>query len=160
VLVLDEMDAKRAEIAVVQAPVDWNGQAKQTLNPSCYLDKAALNPVKVSPSQEVMSQMLRRRLWGKDGSAKQSSEIGRVDAATLAVVQKHRELQEGLTDEMVVLAAQLKDSSMLMDVSLQDTEDVLGSAEAALEHTLASTDHVNMRAGRLYSQSWQTNCLT
>ncbi|CAM6059482.1 unnamed protein product [Sphagnum tenellum] len=58
------MDAKRAEIAVVQAP---------------------------------------------------SSEIGRVDAATLAVVQKHRELQEGLTDEMVVLAAQLKDSSMLMD---------------------------------------------
>ncbi len=45
--VLDEMDAKRAEIAVVQAPVDWNGQAKQTLNPSCYLDKAALNPVKV-----------------------------------------------------------------------------------------------------------------
>ncbi len=30
---LDEMDAERAEIAVVQAPVDWNGQAKQTLNP-------------------------------------------------------------------------------------------------------------------------------
>jgi hypothetical protein len=52
-----------------------------------------------------------RRLWGKDGSAKQSSEIGRVDAATLAAVQKHKELQEGLTDEMVVLAAQLKDSS-------------------------------------------------
>jgi hypothetical protein len=33
VLMLDEMDAERAEIAVVQAPVDWNGQAKQTLNP-------------------------------------------------------------------------------------------------------------------------------
>jgi SNARE protein 1 len=79
-----------------------------------------------------MSQTLRRRLWGKDGSAKQSSEIGRVDAATLEAVQKHRELQEGLTDEMVVLAAQLKDSSMLMDVSLQDTEHILGSAEAAL----------------------------
>ncbi|CAM6010730.1 unnamed protein product [Sphagnum balticum] len=121
------MDAKRAEIAVVQALVDWNGQAKQTLNPSCYLDKAALNP---------------------------SSEIGRVDAATLAAVQKHKELQEGLTDEMVVLAAQLKDSSMLMDVSLRDTDHILGSAETALEHTLASTDHVNMRTGRLYSQSW------
>jgi SNARE protein 1 len=76
-----------------------------------------------------------------------------VDAATLGAVQKHRELQEGLTDEMVALAAQLKDSSMLMDVSLQDTEHILGSAEAASEHTLASTDHVNMRAGRLYSQS-------
>jgi len=75
-------------------------------------------------------------------------------------VQKYRELQEGLTDEMVVLAAQLKDSSVLMDVSLWDTEHILGSAEAALEHTLASTDNVNMRAGRLYSQSWQTNCLT
>jgi hypothetical protein len=163
VLVLDEMDAKRAEIAVVQAPVDWNGQAKQTLNPKPKLlpGQSSPEPSKsVSPSQEVMSQMLRRRLWGKDGSAKQSSEIGRVDAATLAVVQKHREVQEGLTDEMVVLTAQLKDSSMLMDVSLQDTEDVLGSAEAALEHTLAFTDHVNMRAGRLYLKSWQTNCLT
>jgi SNARE protein 1 len=96
-----------------------------------------------------MSQTLRRRLWGKDGSAKQSSEIGRVDAATLAAVLKHKKLQEALTDEMVVLAAQLKDSSMLMDVSLRDTEHILGSAEAALEHTLASTDHVNMIIGLL-----------
>jgi hypothetical protein len=84
VLVLDEMDAKRAVIAVVQAPVDWNGQAKQTLNPKPKLlpGQSSLEPSKsVSPSQKVMSQTLRRRLWGKDGSTKQSSEIGRVDAA-------------------------------------------------------------------------------
>lgn len=155
VVVPDVMDTKTAEIGVTQAPVDWNEQAKQLLpgrNPE---------PSKtLSPSQAAVSQTLRRRLRGEDGNAKQSSEIARVDAATQALVQKHRELQEGLTDEMVVLAAQLKDSSMLMDVSLQDTEHVLDSTEAALEHSLASTNRVNLRAGRLYSQSWKTTCLT
>ncbi len=50
VLVLDEMDAKRAEIAVVQAPVDWNGQAKQTLNPKPKLLPGQSSP---EPSKSV-----------------------------------------------------------------------------------------------------------
>lgn len=38
----------------------------------------------------------------------------------------NRKLQEDLTDEMVVLAQQLKENSLLMNRSLQDTEKVLG----------------------------------
>ncbi len=40
----------------------------------------------------------------------------------------------------------------------QDT--LLIGTEAALEHNLASTNHVILKAGRLYSQNWKTTCLT
>nr|XP_029121540.1 uncharacterized protein LOC105048970 isoform X1 [Elaeis guineensis]XP_029121541.1 uncharacterized protein LOC105048970 isoform X1 [Elaeis guineensis]XP_029121542.1 uncharacterized protein LOC105048970 isoform X1 [Elaeis guineensis]XP_029121543.1 uncharacterized protein LOC105048970 isoform X1 [Elaeis guineensis] len=46
----------------------------------------------------------------------------KLDAAAQSHIEKHRKLQEDLTDEMVVLAHQLKESSLLMNRSLQDTE--------------------------------------
>ncbi|XP_073117175.1 uncharacterized protein [Elaeis guineensis] len=48
----------------------------------------------------------------------------KLDAAAQSHIEKHRKLQEDLTDEMVVLAHQLKESSLLMNRSLQDTEKV------------------------------------
>jgi hypothetical protein len=44
----------------------------------------------------------------------------------------HRKLQEDLTDEMVDLARQLKESSMLMNQSVQDTDKVDFSVALAL----------------------------
>jgi SNARE protein 1 len=76
------------------------------------------------------------------------------------LVQRHRELQEGLTDEMVMLSAQLKESSLLMDQALHETDKVLESTEDAVEYSLASTNRANQRMGTLSSQSWKTSCLT
>ncbi|KAL5125742.1 hypothetical protein HKD37_02G005901 [Glycine soja] len=83
----------------------------------------------------------------------------KLDATAHAHVEKHRKLQEDLTDDMVVLAKQLKESSLTMSQSLQNTEKdssrisyfhsillVLLLNEKAIEHSLASTGLANVRA--------------
>jgi SNARE protein 1 len=114
--------------------------------------------------QQGMASM-RRRLRGDDvksgsGGGKPGREAVRVDASLQSLVQRHRELQEGLTDEMVMLSAQLKESSLLMDQALHETDKVLESTEDAVEYSLASTNRANQRMGTLSSQSWKTSCLT
>ncbi|XP_030439517.1 uncharacterized protein LOC115661371 isoform X1 [Syzygium oleosum] len=84
----------------------------------------------------------------------------KLDAAAQAHIEKHRKLQEDLTDEMVGLARQLKESSLVMSQSLQDTEKILDSTEKAVEHSLASTNRVNVRATEIYSESSKTTCFT
>ncbi|KAK6164540.1 hypothetical protein DH2020_001404 [Rehmannia glutinosa] len=72
----------------------------------------------------------------------------------------YRKLQEDLTDEMVDLARQLKESSLMMNQSIKNTENILDSTEKAVEHSLASTGHANSRAMDVYSQSLKTSCFT
>ncbi|XP_010263176.1 PREDICTED: uncharacterized protein LOC104601523 isoform X1 [Nelumbo nucifera] len=89
-----------------------------------------------------------------------SSAPIKLDASTQAHIEKHRKLQEDLTDEMVGLAQQLKESSLMMNRSLQDTEKILHSTEMAVEHSLASTGRANARAMEIYSESSKTTCFT
>ncbi|KAL2944113.1 Vesicle transport protein USE1 [Bienertia sinuspersici] len=51
-----------------------------------------------------------------------SSPLVKLDAAAESHIDKHRKLQEDLTDEMVGMARQLKESSLLMSRSLQNAE--------------------------------------
>ncbi|KAF3456637.1 hypothetical protein FNV43_RR01291 [Rhamnella rubrinervis] len=53
-----------------------------------------------------------------------SSTPVKLDAAAQAHIEKHRKLQDDLTDEMVGLARQLKERSLMMSRSVQDTEKV------------------------------------
>ncbi|KAK9275794.1 hypothetical protein L1049_023063 [Liquidambar formosana] len=84
----------------------------------------------------------------------------KLDATAQAYIEKHRKLQEDLTDEMVDLAQQLKESSLVMSQSLQNTEKILDSTEKAVEHSLASTGRANTRAMEIYSKSTKTTCFT
>ncbi|KAL0419795.1 UNVERIFIED_CONTAM: hypothetical protein Sradi_1393000 [Sesamum radiatum] len=78
-----------------------------------------------------------------------TSKSVKLDAAAQAHIEKHRKLQEDLTDEMVGLARQLKESSLMMSQSIKNTEKILDSTEQAVEHSLASTGHANSRAMEL-----------
>lgn len=82
----------------------------------------------------------------------------KLDAEAQAHIEKHRKLQEDLTDEMVDLARQLKESSLMMNQSVQATEKVLDSTERAVEHSLASTGRANSRAAEVYSLTSKTTC--
>ncbi|XP_045085565.1 uncharacterized protein [Aegilops tauschii subsp. strangulata] len=82
----------------------------------------------------------------------------KLDAEAQAHIEKHRKLQEDLTDEMVDLARQLKESSLLMNQSVQDTEKILDSTERAVEHSLASTGRATARASEVYSLASKTSC--
>ncbi|KAK3031650.1 hypothetical protein RJ639_035018, partial [Escallonia herrerae] len=84
----------------------------------------------------------------------------KLDAATHTHIEKHRKLQEDLTDEMVGLAQQLKERSLLMSQSVNDTEKILDSTEKAVEHSLASTGHASTRAMDVKSSSFKTTCFT
>ncbi|XP_022135542.1 uncharacterized protein LOC111007470 [Momordica charantia] len=89
-----------------------------------------------------------------------SSAPVKLDAAAISHIEKHRKLQEDLTDEMVGLAKQLKESSLIMSKSLENTEKILDSTEKAVEDSLATTGRVNKRAVEIYSESSKTSCFT
>ncbi|XP_015065529.1 uncharacterized protein LOC107010760 [Solanum pennellii] len=88
----------------------------------------------------------------------QSSAAVKLDDAARTHIEKHRKLQEDLTDEMVVLARQLKQSSLTMNQSIKNTKKILDSTEKAVEHSLASTWHATFRAMDVYSRSFKTTC--
>ncbi|XP_074320521.1 uncharacterized protein LOC141657254 isoform X2 [Silene latifolia] len=90
----------------------------------------------------------------------QSSKHVKLDAAAHSHIDKHRKLQEDLTDEMVQMARQLKENSLMMNRSVKNAEKILDSTEQAIEHSLASTSHVNVRATNVFSQSSKTSCFT
>ncbi|MCL7042858.1 hypothetical protein MKW94_009700 [Papaver nudicaule] len=125
-------------------------------------------PPRTEQDTQIPSPRLRRRLSSHAKVEDRSHEIKETDSAAPikldaeghAHIEKHRKLQEDLTDEMVELAQRLKESSLLMSRSVQDTEKVLESTERAVEHSLASTGNVNARAMEIYSQTFKTTCFT
>lgn len=84
----------------------------------------------------------------------------KLDAGAQEHISKHRKLQEDLTDEMVGLARQLKESTLMMNQSIKNTEKILDSTEQAVEHSLASTGRANTQAMAVYSQTSMTSCFT
>ncbi|PWA51566.1 vesicle transport protein, Use1 [Artemisia annua] len=146
---------------------------------SPVLDTAAFPELRVNTSFKenvskdeeesiILSPGLRRRLVassvehkGQDTfESSESSSPVKLDAAAQAHITKHRKLQEDLTDEMVVLARQLKESSLTMNKSIQNTERILDSTEKAVEHSLATTGRANTQAMAIYSQGSKTSCFT
>uniref|UniRef100_A0A2P2KFA6 Uncharacterized protein LOC105634413 n=1 Tax=Rhizophora mucronata TaxID=61149 RepID=A0A2P2KFA6_RHIMU len=95
-----------------------------------------------------------------DTTQSDASASVKLDAAAKAHIEKHRKLQEDLTDEMVGLAQQLKESSLMMNQSVQNTERILDSTEKAVEQSLAGTGRANVRALEVYSKSSKTTCFT
>ncbi|XP_016463316.1 uncharacterized protein LOC107786363 [Nicotiana tabacum] len=121
---------------------------------------------KAEESVSSVSEGLRRRVGVhsnneercRDTIDSDQSAAVKLDDAARAHIEKHRKLQEDLTDEMVILARQLKESSLMMNQSIKTTEKILDSAEKAVEHSLASTGHATSRAMDVYSRSFKTTC--
>ncbi|XP_050270072.1 uncharacterized protein LOC126714114 [Quercus robur] len=134
------------------------------------LEETVVNesPSKTGENHILPTPRLRRRFVPASNSEDRihdtteadSSAPVKLDAAAQAHIEKHRKLQEDLTDEMVGLARQLKESSLMMSNSLQNTEKILDSTEQAIEHSLASTGRANVRAMKIYSESSKTTCFT
>ncbi|KAL6646243.1 hypothetical protein ACP70R_017851 [Stipagrostis hirtigluma subsp. patula] len=142
-----------ASVPETEKPVDQSREEEST-----YEKEKEGSPISLSSG-------LRRRStahvdvgpnhWEKKG------DIGapiKLDAEAQAHIEKHRKLQEDLTDEMVELARQLKESSLLMNQSVQETEKILDSTERAVEHSLASTGRATSRAAEVYSLTSKTTC--
>ncbi|KAL1218578.1 hypothetical protein V5N11_012572 [Cardamine amara subsp. amara] len=116
-------------------------------------------------SRSPTSPQLRRRIVSTsskeqsyDTADADTSKPIKLDAAAQAHIDRQRKLQEDLTDEMVVLARQLKERSQMISQSVQNTENILDSTEEAIEQSLASTGHATTRATKIYSQSSKTSC--
>ncbi|KAK4846989.1 hypothetical protein QYF36_024051 [Acer negundo] len=68
----------------------------------------------ISPIYRLVSNFQDRT---HDTVKADTSEPVKLDAAAQAHIEKHRKLQDNLTDEMVGLARQLKESSLVMSQS-------------------------------------------
>eukprot|EP00262_Sarcandra_glabra_P005735 TRINITY_DN17529_c0_g1_i1.p1 TRINITY_DN17529_c0_g1~~TRINITY_DN17529_c0_g1_i1.p1 ORF type:complete len:242 (-),score=42.18 TRINITY_DN17529_c0_g1_i1:197-922(-) len=114
------------------------------------------------------SPVLRRRFPSHTRVVDRTHEISesdpltpvKLDSSAQAHIERHRKLQEDLTDEMVGLVQQLKESSYTMSRSMEATEKILDSTERAVEQSLASTDRANKRTMDIYSKSFKTTCFT
>ncbi|XP_078174930.1 uncharacterized protein LOC144568450 [Carex rostrata] len=158
---IEALATKLASIPPV--PVDDVKEIEET-----KVERISSTIEQTSNSIVISSSGLRRRTTinqerGENDHESKERETGapiRLDAEAQAHIEKHRKLQEDLTDEMVGLARQLKESSLVMSQSLQDTGKVLDSTERAVEHSLASTGRANVRAMEVYSKTSKTTCFT
>ncbi|KAF7087822.1 hypothetical protein CFC21_090980 [Triticum aestivum] len=113
-----------------------------------------------------LSAVLRRRSTaqveaGTSNNERKERDTGapiKLDSEAQAHIEKHRNLQDSLIDEMVDLARQLKESSLVVNQSVQDTVKILDSTERAMEHSLASTGSATARASEVYSLASKTTC--
>ncbi|KAG2607441.1 hypothetical protein PVAP13_4NG247800 [Panicum virgatum] len=87
-----------------------NTKVESPISLSSGLRRRPAAPVEVGPSHQERK--------GDMGA------LIKLDAEAQARIEKHRKLQEDLTDEMVELARQLKESSLMMNQSVQETEKV------------------------------------
>ncbi|KAL8530334.1 hypothetical protein ACS0TY_007387 [Phlomoides rotata] len=155
------------KIEAIAAKLDVAESSTQVSEEPSFEDKIRESP-STSEGESIHSPKgLRRRLLrpseGKSPSNVEDSNTTKsvkLDTAAQTHIEKHRKLQEDLTDEMVVLARQLKESSLMMNQSIKSTEKILDSTEKAVEHSLASTGHANSRAMEIYSKSLKTSCFT
>ncbi|XP_069149446.1 uncharacterized protein [Solanum lycopersicum] len=150
------------------SPVPARPKLPAILCDTCYLrwynllileitEKRAYFMQYVATLRELLEQLAKER--NPDGlprisKAKVNEYAENIEyvAAKLAVPT------EDLTDEMVVLARQLKESSLMMNQSIKNTKKILDSTEKAVEHSLASTWHATSRAMDMYSRSFKTTC--
>ncbi|KAK3020992.1 hypothetical protein RJ639_045457 [Escallonia herrerae] len=115
---------------------------------------------KIEGSPVHPSAGLRRRVAARDTVEADGSTPVKLDTGAQTSIEKHRKLQESLTNEMVGLAKQLKERSLTMSRSIKDTEKILDSTEKAVEHSLASTGHASARTMEVNSSSFKTTCFT
>nr|KAJ0185334.1 hypothetical protein LSAT_V11C900458890 [Lactuca sativa] len=158
----EKIEAIAAKLAI---PVLESVQTPELRVKTCVKE----NSSKKEEESINLSPGLRRRLVPSSGehrgqdsceSSSGSSSPVKLDAAAQVHITKHRKLQEDLTDEMVDLARQLKERSLLMNKSIQNTERILDSTEKAVEHSLASTGQTNTQAMAVYTQTSNTSCFT
>ncbi|XP_051142006.1 uncharacterized protein LOC127258955 [Andrographis paniculata] len=149
-LVITEADAHLSEESSLEINV------KEPTSPSMSEGDGVYSPRGLR--RRIVSQSEDRHPTNIEDS--HSPKSVKLDAAAHAHIEKHRKLQEDLTDEMVGLARQLKESSLMMSQSVRNTEKILESTEKAVEHSLASTGHANTRAMEIYSRSVKTSCFT
>ncbi|XP_048130444.1 uncharacterized protein LOC115751643 isoform X4 [Rhodamnia argentea] len=131
-MVIDYSEKIEAITAKLSVPL-LDGQAPQEPFPGRSSEES---PKKESEDPVTPKSGLRRRfaffnrLTSSTADTTQShNEVDtsgpvKLDAAAQAHIEKHIKLQEDLTDEMVGLARQLKESSLVMSQSLQNTEKV------------------------------------
>lgn len=128
--------------------------------------EASVNDIPIKAADNSLEGLRRRNVPSSvtDGKFLDTNDgdqsTVKLDAAAQTHIQKHRKLQEDLTDEMVDLARELKERSLLMNQSVKNTEKLLDSTEKAVEHSLASTGHASTRAVEVYSKSSKTSCFT
>ncbi|KAJ7979376.1 Vesicle transport protein USE1 [Quillaja saponaria] len=150
--IASKLVAPLPDVKVSEEHFETNSAAKE--NPSKVEDKV----------QSPRSPGLRRRFVPAPSIEERTHEPAladhsapvKLDAAAQAHIEKHRKLQDDLTDEMVGLAKQLKESSLMMSQSLQNTEKAAHVLQLFLSFLVMAGDCrflIPLRG--LWSTAWQ-----
>eukprot|EP00898_Chlorokybus_atmophyticus_P003426 jgi/Chlat1/4084/Chrsp26S04141 len=83
-----------------------------------------------------------------------------LDKSMQSLLSTQAQLQEDLTDEMVSLAAALKQNTLAVERSVQDSHKLVDKAEHELEKNLGVAAATNARATQVHSSTSVGMCLT
>uniref|UniRef100_A0A0D3H2K0 Uncharacterized protein n=1 Tax=Oryza barthii TaxID=65489 RepID=A0A0D3H2K0_9ORYZ len=118
----EKIEALAARLAAPEPenemPVDENREVE-----SSYEGDKPGSPISLSSG--LRRRPIAHNVVGPSSHERKDRDIGapiKLDEEAQAHIEKHRKLQEDLTDEMVELARQLKESSLTMHQSVQETE--------------------------------------
>uniref|UniRef100_A0A0E0QLP0 Uncharacterized protein n=1 Tax=Oryza rufipogon TaxID=4529 RepID=A0A0E0QLP0_ORYRU len=128
----EKIEALAARLAAPEPenemPVDENREVE-----SSYEGDKPGSPISLSSG--LRRRPIAHNVVGPSSHERKDRDIGapiKLDEEAQAHIEKHRKLQEDLTDEMVELARQLKESSLTMHQSVQETEKLSSIAWRAL----------------------------
>ncbi|XP_024519420.1 uncharacterized protein LOC9629337 [Selaginella moellendorffii] len=152
----EQIEAFAEKINVTQMADMWDALKTSTSNADVE-DEFSATPAETPVPER---NLRKRHIHRDDPEPGPSKEEVKLDSATHEFIGKHRRLQDDLTDEMVALARHMKESTLLMQQSLQDTDKVVDATGEAVERSLASANRVTRRAGELYSRGFSTGCYT
>lgn len=109
----------------------------------------------------------RRRGVGGGGKASGGGGAGRARGTSVklsedarAAMARQRDLQEGLTDEMVELASSIKANSLAMEASLKESRRELDAVETNLERNVDGVKTAVSRQSAIYKLNASGGCWT
>lgn len=86
------------------------------------------------------------------------SKAGSMSLRAAEALATQEKLQEGLTDELVALAASLKSNALEVDSAVQRQSRVLDDTETAVGKSLEGTKGANARAAEVFAEGWGASC--
>lgn len=117
-----------------------------------------------TPSSAVpLDSTLRRRAGasgGKGVGGGGDREQLQIDEESRQVMERNRNLQDDLTDELVGLAGGIKKNSLLIQDALKDSHKTLDQSQVSMEHNVLNTKIASRQASKAFRNSFCTGCMS
>lgn len=103
---------------------------------------------------------MRDELLGIQTSSIQDNAHIESSGALTAILERNRRMQDALSDDLLMHAQRLKETSSLFETKLKEDADVLSDAYQQLDGNVAKLEKERRQIKQFSSKSWRTTLIT